>query len=550
MADFMQHEPCPSCGSKDNLARYTDGSAYCFGCAHHEHASDNEHTSDNEHEEAAPMKQKKPVAFMSGSYEDLPKRRIKAETCRALDYKVGTYNGRACHIADMYNERGEVVAQKVRLPGKDFMVLGDLKEAGLVFQHRAKEGGKRLVITEGEIDALSYAQVHPGWQVVSLPNGANGAVRSIKRALEFVESFGEVVLMFDNDAPGREAAYAVAPLLTPGKCKIAQLPLKDANDMLLQGKGKDLIQAVYNAKTYRPDGIIGGESILLSDLKRGIKRGWSMPFPQLDQMTRGIRKGELVLLAAGSGLGKSTIGRIMTHHVQQRYDAKVGYVMLEESAEVTARQLIALHSGVRYVELAESPNMLTDEQWQTALDSAVKPAAFYDAFGSTEIDNLLAKLNYLAVAEDCELILLDHVSMVISGSKSDNERKELDRLMTELRTLCERTGVSIIAISHVNRVTSQGGFSNEGGQISLNSLRGSGALAQLADTVIGVERNQQDEDTKNIVHFRLLKSRVTGETGSSGYAAYNHETGLLTACEPPNKTDDNAESIFDDSNDI
>lgn len=543
MADFVQHEPCPSCGSRNNLARYSDGSAYCFGCAHHEHGSQ----SEEDVVESAP-KEKRSAKFLQGSYEDLPKRRIKADTCRELDYKVGTYDGRACHIADMYNEQGALVAQKVRLPGKDFMVVGDLKSAGLIFQHRAKEGGKRLVITEGELDALSYAQAHPGWQVVSLPNGAQGAVRSIKRSLEFVESFEEVVLMFDNDDPGREAAYAVAPLLSPGKCKIATLPLKDANEMLVAGRGGELSKAVYNAKTYRPDGIISGDQITLDSLKQGIKRGWSIPIPQLDHMTRGIRKGELVLLAAGSGLGKSTFGRIMTHHVQQRYGVKVGYVMLEESAEVTARQLVAIHSGVRYVELAENPKIITDEQWVKAMDEAVIPASYYDSFGSTEIDNLLAKLNYLAVAEDCGLILLDHVSMVISGSKSDNERKELDRLMTELRTLCERTGVSIIAISHVNRVTSQGGFSNEGGQISLNSLRGSGALAQLADTVIGIERNQQDEETKNLVHFRLLKSRVTGETGSAGWAAYCGTSGLLKPCDAPNKSDEVDSSIFDDPN--
>ena len=380
---------------------------------------------------------------------------------------------------------------------------------------------------------------------MSLPNGAQSATKAIRRSIEFVESFDEVVLMFDMDEPGREAAHDVAQLLTPGKAKVASLPMKDASDMLMANKVKELINCVYSAKTFRPDGIVSGTTVDLESVMRGVKRGWTMPFPDLDKMTRGIRPGELLLLAAGSGLGKSTIGRLMTHHVQQTYDLKVGYVMLEESVDVTARQLIALHSGVRYVELAESPELLDRNQWQTAYDKAVKPAAFYDSFGSTDIDNLIAKLNYLALAEECKVILLDHVSMVISGSKSDNERKELDRLMTELRTLCERTGVSIIAISHVNRVTSNNSFSNEGGQISLNSLRGSGALAQLADTVVGVERNQQDEETKNVVHFRLLKSRVTGETGSAGYASYSHKTGLLTACAAPQASSEQQSEIYD-----
>jgi twinkle protein len=544
MGEFVAHEPCPECGSKDNLARYADGSAHCFGCRHHERGSEEAPT--------APERPAKALGnFLTGSYEDIPKRRLKADTLRKLGYMVGTYQGKKCHIAPIHNEQGELVAQKIRLPGKDFRVLGDLDQGGLVFQHRAADGGKRLVITEGEIDALSYAQAAPGWPVVSVPNGAQSAVKAVRRSIKFVDSFDEVVIMFDMDEAGEQAAKDVAMLLSPGKAKIASLPLKDANEMLVNNRVKELVTAVFQAKPYSPEGIVRGCDVDLASVKSGVQRGWTVPFPRLDQMTRGIRPGEVVLLAAGSGLGKSTIGRIMTHHVQQQYGLKVGFVMLEESVQVTARQLVAIHGGVRYVELAENPELLSDEDWQTAFDKAVQPAAFYDSFGSCSIDTIIANINHLAVAEGCQVVLLDHVSMVVSGSKSDNERREIDRLMTELRTLCERTGVSVIAISHVNRVTSSGGFSNEGGQISLNSLRGSGALAQLSDTVIGVERDQQDEEYKNLIHFRLLKSRVTGETGSAGWATYNSITGLLEPSDGPEREGDGHTQVdFGDNDDL
>ena len=531
MGEFVGHEECPACGSKDNLARYADGSAHCFGCKHNERAT--------EEGVQAPVKAPKAAGnFLTGSYEDLPKRRLRSDTLRKLGYMVGTYQGQKCHIAPIHNEQGVLVAQKIRLPKKDFRVLGDLDQGGLIFQHKAADGGKRLVITEGELDALSYAQAAPGWPVVSVPNGAQSAVKAVKRSIKFVNSFDEVVIMFDMDEAGEQAAKDVAMLLSPGKAKIASLPLKDASDMLVNNRVKELVTSVFQAKPYSPEGIVRGNEIALADLKSGIQRGWSLPFPALDKMVRGIRQSELVLLAAGSGLGKSTIGRIITQHMQQEHGLKVGFMMLEESAEVTARHLVAIHKGVRYVELAENPDLLSDDDWSEAFETAVKPAAFYDSFGSCAVDTVLANLNHLAVAEGCQVILLDHVSMVVSGMQGGDERKELDRLMTELRTLCERTGVSIIAISHVNRVTSSGGFSNEGGQIGLNSLRGSGALAQLSDTVIGVERDQQDEEYKNMVHFRLLKSRVTGETGSAGWATYDHATGLLQASDGPDRDGD------------
>ena len=543
MGDFIGHEPCPECGSSDALGRYADGGTYCFSCT--------KSTPPTDEERPVIEKKQRNVSFLNGSFEDIPKRRLKAETCRKLGYMVGTYEGKKCHIAPIHDENGELVAQKIRLPNKDFRVIGDLNAGGLIFQHRAADGGKRLVITEGEIDALSYAQVSPTWQVVSVPNGAQSAVKAVKRAIKFVNSFEEVVIMFDMDDAGQDAAREVAQVIAPNKAKIAYLPLKDANEMLLENRVKELSQAVFGAKPYSPEGIIRGVDVSLAALKKGIQRGWDIPFPKLNEMMRGIRPREVVLLAAGSGLGKSTIGRIITHHLQQTQDLKVGYVMLEESVEVTARQLVAVHSATRYVDLAENPDAITDDQWAEAHEKAVKPAAFYDSFGSCSIDNILAHINHLAVAEDCKVVLLDHVSMVVSGSKSDNERKEIDRLMTELRTLCERTGVSVLAISHVNRVTSSGGFSNEGGQISLNSLRGSGALAQLADTVIGVERDQQDEECKNLVHFRLLKSRVTGETGSAGWAAYNPTTGLLDPSTGPEPEGDRHTQVdFGDNDDL
>ncbi|MGZ7142631.1 toprim domain-containing protein, partial [Streptococcus pyogenes] len=85
---------------------------------------------------------------------------------------------------------------KLRYPDKKFSFIGDSKACGLFGQH-LYEPGRRLVITEGEIDALSVAQaLGLRWPVVSVPNGAQGAAKSIKRELEWVNGFDEVVLMF------------------------------------------------------------------------------------------------------------------------------------------------------------------------------------------------------------------------------------------------------------------------------------------------------------------------------------------------------------------
>jgi 5S rRNA maturation endonuclease (ribonuclease M5) len=119
------------------------------------------------------------------------------------------------------------------LPNKDFLFLGDIKEAGLYGQHLWRNGGRKVVITEGEIDALSVSQAQDNkWPVVSVPNGARGAKKAIQRELRWLEEFEEVVLMFDEDEEGRAAAQECAGLFRPGKCKLARLPMKDANELL------------------------------------------------------------------------------------------------------------------------------------------------------------------------------------------------------------------------------------------------------------------------------------------------------------------------------
>src|SRR5690606_5630789 len=209
------------------------------------------------------------------------------ETCRKFGYFVGEFNGKTVQVAPYYNKEGQLVAQKVRFPNKDFITTGDFKKVSLFGSQLWGSGGKKLVITEGEIDAMTVSQLQGHkWPVVSVPNGAQGAANSIKDNLEWVMSFEEVILMFDMDDPGRKAAVKVAELLPPGKAKIASLPLKDANECLVQGKGEEVIRAIWNAREYRPDGIVDIDE-LIEEIEKPIEMGLPWCFPTLTKHTYG-----------------------------------------------------------------------------------------------------------------------------------------------------------------------------------------------------------------------------------------------------------------------
>jgi twinkle protein len=511
-----KHEPCPKCGSRDNLARYEDGHGYCFGCGHYERAGgDPGSFSFNE------VKDKPVIEDLR--YEALPKRGITEETCRKYGYAKGMLNDKNVQVACYKSPEGETVAQKIRFANKDFTWLGDSKHSGLFGQH-LYEKGKWVVVTEGEIDCLTVSQLFNNrWAVVSIPNGAQGAKQSLRKSLDWLEGFDHVILMFDMDEPGRKAVKECAELFSPGKLKVAHLSLKDANECLLNGKGQEVVQAVWNAKTYRPDGILSGTDTwdLLNQEETVATQAY--PWADINGFLMGIRKSELVTVTAGSGIGKSLFCRELAYSLIKQGET-VGYVALEENVKRTVQGFIGIHLN-KPVHISKAG--ISDEDLRNAWEETAGSGKLflYDHWGSTDSDNLINRLRYLARGCGCSYIVLDHISIVVSGIGEGDERRLIDNTMTKLRCLVEETGVGLILVSHLKRPEGNKGH-EDGLHTSLAHLRGSAAIAQLSDIVIGLERNQQGNNS-DATTVRVLKNRYTGQTGEAGTLSYNRSTGRL-----------------------
>jgi twinkle protein len=270
----------------------------------------------------------------------LPKRGITEETCQKFKYGIGEYYDEPVQIATYCDLTGKPVAQKIRFKDKSFKFIGDTKAAGLYGQHLWGAGGPKLVITEGEIDCLSMAQLQGlKFATVSISTGAAGAKRCIANQLEWVESFDRVVLMFDQDDAGRKAANEVAQLLSVGKAHIATLPLNDINEMLVAGKGDEAINAMWSAKSYRPDGIIAGTDMWDAIIEEDTNITVDYPYQGLNEKTLGMRRGELVTITAGSGVGKTQICREIAYHLLNEGQT-IGYIALEENTKRTALGLM------------------------------------------------------------------------------------------------------------------------------------------------------------------------------------------------------------------
>ena len=530
---FVQHESCPSCGSSDNLARYSDGHAVCFsgGCDHYEHGKG----------QIGQAVQRKPTRLleMTGVVAAIPDRRINQETAKRYGVTVeyGTDGKITKHHYPYFDkDTGTAIGTKVRIvENKQFYATGGFDNAGLFGQQAFKGGGKYITVTEGEADAMAVNEMFDGkWPAVSIRSGAAGAAKDIKASLEWLETFDHVVICFDNDKAGQESAKSVLNLFTPNKAKNVTLPMKDAGDMLSARKVQDFVKEWWNAKAFRPDGIVSGlDTWDLLQEKRDVK---SIPYPWecLNAFTYGFRPQELVTITSGSGMGKSQIMRELEYYLLKNTEDNIGILALEEDIPKTTLGIMSMEANkLLHVPEVRAGVSIEEERGYWERTFGLDKLQLLDHWGSTSEDDLLGRIRYMAKGLDCKWIILDHLSIVVSDQDNGDERKAIDSIMTNLRKLVQETGVGLFLVSHLRRPSGSKAH-EDGGKISLGELRGSAAIAQLSDIVIGLERDQQHADptTRNTTCVRVLKNRFVGLTGPACYLYYDKESGRMieTSC--------------------
>lgn len=520
-SEFIRKEPCPQCGSRDNLARYSDQHGWCFGCGYYEKGDGQ--VDDIEVKERA-------EGLVHGEVLALTKRRISYETCSKWGYLVGKYNDKTVQIAQYRNERQQVVAQKLRFANKSEGLpwKGKPKEAMPLYgQWLWRDKGKMLVITEGELDALSVSQAQGNkWPVVSVRNGAQGAHKDVSAAIDWVLGFDEIILMFDMDEPGREAAEKVASILPPGRVKIAQLPLKDASDMLMAGRAAEIVDAIWSAKTYRPDGVVAVGEIIDKALAP-VERGLPYFLPTLTEVTYGRRPTEIYTFGAGTGVGKTDLFTQQIAFDITELNQTVGVIYLEQPVHETAKRVAGKIAGRRFhVPSAE----WTPEELRDALAKLDGKLFLYDHFGETEWDVVKSRIRYMATALGIKLIYLDHLTAMADPA---NERESLEKIMKEMAGLCQELRIVIHLISHL--ATPEGKPHEEGGRVMIRHFKGARAIGFWSYFMFGLERNGQadDEEQRKTTIFRVLKDRYTGQAvGKTIALHYDESTGLISEADP------------------
>lgn len=466
-------------------------------------------------------------------------RQITDETCQHFGYGYGTHPKHGdVHVAPYYDRDGNLVAQHLRTKDKKFPWLGDVKEAAPFGYHCFPKSGKMLVVTEGEIDALSFSQVQKNkWPVWSIacgadkPTDADGdplpmtKIRNyFAKNLDLFKQFDEVILMFDSDEQGVASARAAASVLG-SRAKIATLPLHDVNDMLKAGRTEELLTAMWRALPYRPDGIVE-LSTLKGEVMKDPVPGQPWVWPTLTAHTFGRRTGEVYILGAGTGVGKTDVLTQQIGYDIEELGLDVACFFLEQQPRETALRIAG--------KIGQKAFHVPDDSWTkddlavawAKIENAKGKLYLYDSFGNSDWDLIKEHIRYLAHAENVKHFYIDHLTALAAWQ--DDERKALELIMSDIGGLVKELDIAVYLISHL--ATPEGKPHEEGGRVMIRHLKGSRAIGFWGHFIFALERNQQDDDPvmRITTTFRILKDRPTGRsTGATFYLRYNSETAQL-----------------------
>lgn len=469
----------------------------------------------------------------------LPDRKLRKESLDYFGVKIGvSEQDGETPVAHYYpySKDGVLKAYKVRLiENKKMWAVGSTKEVDFFgWEQAIAAGGKKLFITEGEVDAISlyqvcmdsnkgtaYADKHPA--VVSLTNGAGGASREIAKHLNKIRQyFKEIVLVFDMDEPGKKAAEDVVKIVPDAL--VAALPAKDANECLMESRSKALYAAVtFQAQRPKNTRLVYANSVV-ENARKEAEWGYSYPFKQLTDLTRGQRLGETVYWGAGVKLGKSELLNALVAHNIVEHGWKCFVVKPEEANKRTLQGVVGKVVG----RIFHDPKIAFDFK---AFDSGVPKVAdkllMMNLYQELSWENLQADIR-LAAGEGCKAIFIDPITVLTNGVPSSDANTLLQKFAQGLSQMAMDLQLVVHIFCHL-KAPDAGPAHERGGEVQSYQFAGSRAMMRACNSMIGMEGNKDPNlpiEQRNLRVLVLLEDRATGSTGKVKIY-YDSATGLF-----------------------
>lgn len=455
---------------------------------------------------------------------DLPARKLRQDALEYFGVKIGLSeeDGKTPKLVYFpYTKEGKIVRYKVRLlEEKKMWSLGSESEPDLFgWEQAVASGVKRLIITEGEYDAVALQKILKTYNkgeydvpaVVSIPNGASGAAKDLARLRKKIKAqFKEVALCFDNDEAGKKATKDVLKILP--EAKVIELPCKDANEGLINGMAKAVWKAcTFNAVVSNNTRLIKGTALREAAMKRP-EMGIPWPWEGLTELTRGIRRGETYYFGAGVKMGKSELVNAIACNLIVEESLPVLMCKPEEDTAKTYQMLVGKAAG----KIFHDPLIPFDEDAFLEAEKLIgDKAIIVDSYQFVNWDSLKDDIRYAVKADGVHDIIIDPVTCFTNGMSASDTNEFLVGWAAELAAMAKDLQFTSYIFCHLK--APDGGPPHErGGQVLSTQFTGSRAMMRSCHMMIGLEGNKDPELPeleRNVRRLKILEDRNLGASG-------------------------------------
>lgn len=447
-------------------------------------------------------------------------------------------------IAQMYpcTQEGKLTGYKIREVPKDFKSIGRTGASTECFmQFRFQRGGKYLILTEGEVDALSAYQMLKDYNekrgtdyevaVVSATTGAQSA-RQIANNYSFFDMFDHIIISYDADDAGQKAIEGIVKVLPKGKIKIMKMKHKDANEYLQKADQKAFISDFYNAKSYVPAGVVGSSELYDKMIEQAGRE--RIPFPpfmkKLEEMLGSWELQTCGVIAAGTGAAKTTIANEIIYHLLFNTTYKTGIVSLELDCGQYAQALLSKHIQSRIASIQDPKERIKYLESEKIKGKASELFTLPDGSDrfmvlderDFSIEVMEEKILEMIISGGCQIIILDPVSDLFE----DLPHEAAAGFMKFLKGTMKNYPVSFLLLAHIRKSSDNKSAASTGAFVPEESIYGSGSLTKSASWVAMLSRDKYNEDEviRNTTHVVLSKNRRGAITGQAGQIYYDSST--------------------------
>ena len=444
-------------------------------------------------------------------------------------------NGQANTVQFNYYKGGKLVNTKFRTGDKCFKLCQGAEL--LPYNIDAIKGTKECIITEGEMDALSFYECGRT-DVVSVPNGANANLSYLDDYMEdYFEDKETIFIASDSDTKGVLLREELLRRFGAERCRIVEYGdgCKDANEHLMKYGKESLLKCLENAQEVKLEGIFtvsDFEQSLDALFERGMQKGVTIGHENFDRLCSFETK-RLCIVTGIPGSGKSEFIDEIAERLNLRYGWKFAYFSPENAPlAYHASKLIEKFTGKHF-----NKQYLTFGEYRQVKEHLEDNFFFISPSESYKVDTILERAKFLVRRRGIKALVIDPYNRLESEQGRKNETQYISELLDRLTNFAQQNDILIILMAHPTKQPR-----NKDGVIeapTLYDISGSANFFNKADFGIVVHRNRIQNNVE--VHVQKVKFKHLGECGTALFH-YNINNGRYCPYE------ENREPVWDNTN--